>query len=98
MSLLKVCVQRFMCMKVWGVCVFGCDVFMCVVGTHVASVCAQMEGWRPGCILEWGCRLSGWVWCVREQGCLENPSDCVRGGFFLIGGGGVALGLGRGKK
>lgn len=30
-------------MKVWGVCVFGCDVFMCVVGTHVASVCARLE-------------------------------------------------------
>lgn len=34
--------------------------------------------------LEWGRRLSVRVWCVREQGCLKNPSDCVLGVFVFV--------------
>lgn len=37
-------VQRFLCVKVRGVYVIGCDVFMCVVGPQVASVRAQLKG------------------------------------------------------
>lgn len=89
-----VSVQRFLC-----VCVFGCDVFMCVVGMHVASVCAQLEVWKPCVSWRGDCSVSARV-CVRARGSLENPGDPVLV-FVLIGVcgvGGVAPGLGRGRS
>lgn len=36
----------YMCEGVVCVCVFGCDVFMCVLEMHVTSVCNRLEGWK----------------------------------------------------
>lgn len=41
-----------MYLRVQYVCIFGCDVFICVVGMHVVSVCAALESWKL-CVL-WG--------------------------------------------
>lgn len=43
-SLLKACVFKGLCQGALCVCVFECDVLLCVVGTHAAKVCARVEG------------------------------------------------------